>query len=225
MNRRVVLASVALTIGPAVGFAAGGKSTPQPDRQLVEKVDQAFQARYQSITTSHAREGDKPKSPEHEVFARMSLQNDAERGASAELRSHDWQVLLFAAGRRAVALGNALSSARKRMGVSLNRQEDLRLTGMERAADRVIGPPIVITGGRVPLSAPRPRTLLPAVLDAARVTRSKGTFEFRSGPWYVVARADRAGKQECLACHAQAIDGKRAAIGDPVGLALYAFTP
>jgi hypothetical protein len=76
--------------------------------------------------------------------------------------------------------------------------------------------------GTAPL--PTQLALIPRVPEAFQAfAGGKSSLDFEEAGWAVTARPIPASQRECLSCHKTDENGKALKVGDPLGVAFYAF--
>jgi hypothetical protein len=111
-------------------------------------------------------------------------------------------VALYVAGRRV-----------------LDREPDLTTKAPFALNQRVIFGPVAVTNPAALASLPSAIDLIDESRLAFQVLQRRDRHDFEGGGWTWTARAIRAASNACLHCH----PGR--AIGDPLGVVLYAYRP
>lgn len=117
-----------------------------------------------------------------------------------ELKDEGLQVAMYMAGRRV-----------------LDREPDLTTKQPFTVNRRVIFGPIAVTDPAALTALPGAVELIDESRQAFQALQRRERYDFEMANWAFSARAVRAASTECLTCH------KGRALGDPLGVVLYAF--
>jgi hypothetical protein len=124
----------------------------------------------------------------------------SEFAAVQELKDEGLHVALYMAGRRV-----------------LDREPDLTTKQPFTVNRRVIFGPIAVTDPAALSALPGAVDLIDESRQAFQALQRRERFDFETADWTFSARAVRAASTECLTCH------KGRAVGDPLGVVLYAY--
>jgi hypothetical protein len=237
MNRNVGISLLAFGVvsALAVGLArandrpsetAGRDPGPKPEGGTVNTLDRVCQERFETIDWKNFGISRIPvlDTPQHFGLRNLKPSTDAEKGVVADLKTGNWDAVLMVAGRSARDAAR-LTKGRPAADLAVQQAVAEKMPVGSRWTGRVISKPVVLTGDVTGAALPDQGQLVPKVAEAFNAFRKQGSYEFRSGEWFVVARPIRAEKKECLSCHRADQDGTKINLGDPVGVALYAFAP
>jgi hypothetical protein len=211
--------SVLLFLLPAVALMAAEK---RPEAGLINTVDRTFQSRFEKIDLKVFGMRRIPVTPEHDEFNRFSPENAEDRRVTTALTESGWEGAFFVAGRKALHWAIALKDYRERRAKEEapdpnDRSEAFHSHAVSKAIR--LNPPVKGTP-RLPTQT----ALLLRVGDSLKHFAAKEpSYEFKEAGWLVVARPIPASKVACLKCHQKDEAGKALKLGDPLGIAFYAF--
>lgn len=198
MNRQ--LFAFVFTAALGLGVVAAAAPRPTPDRGLVNTLDRVVQERFEMIESNFGFERMlRVDQPYHREFRHFVPADDAEKRAVADVGEQGWDAILIVGSR-------IVSPAHPR---------------------RFLSVPLVLSAEKPHAPLPDRQKALPAKAGAAFAAFAKGkpAYEFEADAWHMVARPIRASRKECLSCHKKDADGKRLKVGDPLGVAIYGFSP
>ena len=205
---------------PTVALVAAEK---RPEAGLINTVDRTFQSRFEKIDLKMFGVRRVPVTPEHEQLNRFSPETPEDKRLTSSLTESGWEAAFYVAGRKALRWVVAVEDLKTRVGKEAPKPDEAR--SLEWYSNHSVSKPIRLNKpapGTGPL--PAQDALLPRVREAFKeFADKKVSFEFQEAGWHVVARPIPASKQECLNCHKQDEKGKALKVGDPLGVAFYAF--
>ena len=211
-------ALIVLAVLPLAALVAAERT---PEAALINTIDRTFQSRFETIDLKAFGMRRIPVVPEHEEFNRFKPENIEDRRIIQSLTERGWEAAFFVAGRGAILV--AREAAKK--PVARAKPVGVPAEGIEYMLHSPVSKPVRLNSpraGGAPL--PSPDDLLPHVPSAFRDFAAKrGTHTFKESGWFVVARPVPASKRECLSCHEFDESGKALKVGDPLGVAFYAF--
>ena len=232
---RLWRASVVGIIGLAVlagTLTARADSRSAPPAELVERLDRAFQYRFATVNQNIFGISRIPTVPQHPELRVLKLDTPEETAVVQGLKELGWDGAFMVVS--AVAL-QSLTRAHKLPPRASSEQAAARAAAPTGSAPRsrerhpaglvrrVVSAPLYLTEPKPSAPLPAEDLLLPRLLKADPDPRRIGARQFTIGGWVFDVRPIPAGKTQCLSCHKRNIDGSLMKLGDPLGLALYAF--
>lgn len=232
--RRSILSLVCFGLGlVATGVlpALGGEEVP-PQAEI-DRLDAAIQARFQ--ITDPRKFGFSRIPTKHPAMQQMDPQTDGEKSVLRSLTEKGWTVALYAARSPRIqhSVVPAPAAKARTSKVAGDQSTQFEVEGHPSAfrslpAGKPAGPLLVMVG---PLQLTGRATQTPKLTASDEQVRklladAMSGKEARLGMdrWQLIARPVRAGKEACVFCHAKVFDQKLK-VGDPLGVAIYAFTP
>lgn len=191
----------------------------RPEAALISAIDRAFQSRFEVLDFKNLGMSRMVVTQDHH-FDRFSPQNAADLRLISALDHGGWDAAFFVGGRQAIQLATVKDEFLKRGGRLVPFVE---IGSKKETAPRAVSKPILINTADAATPLPSREDLYPRVVEAFRRFAAKeSTYEFRHGDWLVITRPIPASQAKCLSCH-QSENGNTLKLGDPLGVALYAF--
>jgi hypothetical protein len=195
---------------------ADEKAAPvRPPQQLVDRMDQALQLRFEKMPAFGIVRVQpiNPPNPHLETFTATTPEEQAVVG---DLETGHWQSAIYLFGRRAYEDPTAKNGERKL---------DIRYK---------VNNPVPVSSQLKVKELPSSEKLIPQIKLAFDAFLTQPSYEFSGGDWSYVARPVLA-RDGCIKCHGDMfLTGKlpnklwsyrpRRA-GDPIGILVYAFKP
>jgi hypothetical protein len=213
-------ALVLLAFLPAATLVA---APTRPEAGLVNTIDRTFQSRFEKIDGMMLGLSRIPTTPEHRELILFTPENDEDKRLTTTLKESGWEAAFFVAGRNALHQAATLALLRKK------NPNDPRLSQGEVVDSfvhrRSVSKPVRMTKPVAGTAAlPSQIALIPRVSDAFQAfAAKKASYEFEDAGWKFTARPIPASKTACLKCHKTDESGKALKVGDPLGVAFYAF--
>jgi hypothetical protein len=233
MERRSVLClagfGISLVTTGVLPAFSGGELPPKAE---LDRLDAAIQARFQITDTR--KFGISRIPTKHPAMQRMEPQTDGEKSVLRSLSDQSWAVVLYAARppmvEHLVSRPDAKTGASTVAGArSALVEQEGRPYQYRTLPDGKRPEPLLVMVGPLQLTE-RPATAPKLTADNAGVKKllaqamSGKEARLEVDRWQLVARPVRAGNEACVSCHAKMFEQK-VKVGDPLGVAVYAFTP
>ncbi|HXG91122.1 MAG TPA: hypothetical protein VNN73_01980 [Blastocatellia bacterium] len=211
----IFLSLVTLAILPGRSIAQRNDRRIQdcedPDARLLSALDECIQQRFKDIDFTFGyrriiRAGDTPH--------RFKPENAKEVQAVGELAKSNLKVVFYLAGRSVLGA----------------KPSEPELT----AGKLIKGPALITLASEMYANLPKASELWDESRKAMLAFEKTNQYDFTVGKWKFAARAVRASEQSCLDCHvsgaaslfpvnSQDAQKRTLRLGDPLGVALYAY--